>query len=130
DADPEKHSFTVTTVVDADGQSTPDVRKLRGVGGELAGRVRWGGVTSGGFRGEERLAAADRTPREQPPPWRVLRYLEGEALTPAIYFLFSRHATEEAASSCLALRPVPHAADLVREAKARLADLSPADRNL
>ncbi|HEV7665141.1 MAG TPA: helicase-related protein, partial [Chloroflexota bacterium] len=44
--------------------------------------------------------------------------------------LFSRRATEEAASSCLALRPVPHAAELVREAKGRLADLSPADRNL
>ena len=41
-----------------------------------------------------------------------------KALTPAIYFLFSRRAGEEAASSCVALRPVPHAAELVREAKA------------
>ena len=65
-----------------------------------------------------------------PAPWRVVRYLEGEGLTPAIYFLFSRRATEEAASSCIALRPVPHAAELVREAKSRLADLSPADREL
>ena len=54
----------------------------------------------------------------------MVRYLEGEELTPAIYFLFSRRATEEAASSCLALRPVPHAAALVEEAKSRLADLS------
>src|SRR5205814_4598142 len=69
-------------------------------------------------------------PREQPAAWRVVRYLEGERLTPAIYFLFSRRATEEAASSCVALRPVPHAIELVREAKSRLADLSPADRNL
>src|SRR6185437_8943980 len=38
--------------------------------------------------------------------------------------------TEEAASSCVALRPVPHAAELIAEAKGRLADLSPADRNL
>jgi ATP-dependent RNA helicase HelY len=130
DPDPEKHAFTVTTVVDADGQATLDARKLRGVGGELAGRVRWGGVTSTGFRGEERLPAADKNPREQPPAWRVVRYLEGVALTPAIYFLFSRRATEEAASSCVALRPVPHAAELVREAKGRLADLSPEDRSL
>src|SRR5215216_6274600 len=129
-ADAEKHDFQVHTVLDADGHLTNDARRLRGVGGELAGRVRWGGVSSQGFRGEERLPASDRDPREQPAAWRVVRYLEGEALTPAIYFLFSRRATEEAASSCVALRPVPHAAELVREAKSRLADLSPADRNL
>ena len=35
-----------------------------------------------------------------------------------------------AASSCVALRPVPHAAELLREAKTRLSDLSAADRNL
>jgi ATP-dependent RNA helicase HelY len=130
DKDPEKHTFNVYTVVDANGQLTTDARKLRSVGGELAGRVRWGGVASGGFRGEERLAGSDKDPRETPAPWRVVRYLEGEDLTPAIYFLFSRRATEEAASSCVALRPVPHAAELVREAKSRLSDLSPTDRNL
>ncbi|MCA1646612.1 MAG: DEAD/DEAH box helicase [Chloroflexi bacterium] len=130
DQEPEKESFTVSTVLDADGKLTSDARKLRNVGGELAGRVRWGGVSSQGFRGEERLPAADQNPREQPAPWRVVRYLESEGLTPAIYFLFSRRATEESASSCVALRPVPHAAELVREAKSRLADLSPADRNL
>src|ERR1700694_1588056 len=126
----EKQTFKVYTVVDADGNLTDDAKKLRNVGGELAGRVRWGGVSSQGFRGEDRLPASDKDPRELPAPWRVVRYLEGEALTPAIYFLFSRRATEEAASSCVALRPVPHAAELVREAKSRLADLSPADRNL
>src|SRR5579859_1256257 len=123
-------TFAVTTIVDADGNPTNDARKLRGVGGELAGRVRWGGVTSQGFRGEDRLPGSDKDPRELPAPWRVVRYLDGEALTPAIYFLFSRRATEEAASSCVALRPVPHAAELVREAKSRLADLAPADRDL
>jgi ATP-dependent RNA helicase HelY len=128
--DPENHGFKVYTVVDADGKLTNDARKLRNVGGELAGRVRWGGVSSQGFRGEERLPAADKDPRELPAPWRVVRYLEGESLIPAIYFVFSRRATEEAASSCVALRPVPHAAELVREAKSRLADLSPEDRNL
>ncbi|MGI9149061.1 MAG: DEAD/DEAH box helicase [Chloroflexota bacterium] len=128
--DGEKQTFNVSTVLDADGQLTDGTRKLRGVGGELAGRVRWGGVSSQGFRGEDRLPASDKDPRELPAPWRVVRYLEGEALTPAIYFLFSRRATEEAASSCVALRPVPYAAELVREAKSRLADLSAADREL
>jgi ATP-dependent RNA helicase HelY len=126
----DKQTSKVYTVLDPDGHLTDDARKLRAVGGELAGRVRWGGVSSQGFRGEDRLPASDKDPRELPAPWRVVRYLEGEALTPAIYFLFSRRATEEAASSCVALRPVPHAAELVREAKSRLADLSPADREL
>src|SRR5205823_5863408 len=99
--------------------------RLRNVGGELAGRVRWGGATSQGFRGEERPINADKEPRELPAGWRVVRYLEGEELTPAIYFVFSRRATEEAAASCVALKPVPHASELVQEAKARLSDLSP-----
>jgi ATP-dependent RNA helicase HelY len=130
DVNQEKQPFNVYTILDPDGKLTNDTRKLRNVGGELAGRVRWGGVSSQGFRGEERPGSADQQPREQPAPWRVVRYLEGEGLTPAIYFLFSRRATEESASSCVALRPVPNAAELVREAKSRLADLSPADRNL
>ena len=128
--DAEKHTFKVHHVMDADGRLTSAATRLRSVGGELAGRVRWGGVTSQGFRGEDRVGGGDQQPREVPAPWRVVRYLEGEELTPAIYFLFSRRATEEAASSCVALRPVPHAAELVREAKSRLADLPPADRNL
>ncbi|MBV9595808.1 MAG: DEAD/DEAH box helicase, partial [Chloroflexi bacterium] len=130
DADPEKHTFKVSPVMDADGNVTADARRLRTVGGELAGRVRWGGVSTAGFRGEDRVGGADRDPRETPAAWRVVRYLEGEELTPAIYFLFSRRATEEAASACVALRPVSHAYELVREAKARLSDLSPEDRNL
>src|SRR5207248_8900292 len=130
DVDPDKHGFKVTTVLDANGNITANTKKLRTVGGELAGRVRWGGVTSQGIRGEERVPASEKDPRDTPAPWRVVRYLEGEQLTPAIYFLFSRRATEEAASSCVALKPVPHAAELIREAKSRLADLSPADRNL
>jgi superfamily II RNA helicase len=130
DADPEKHAFRVVQVLDAEGDVTDDARKLRNVGGELAGRVRWGGVATGGFRGEERDSGGDKDPRELPAPWRVVRYLEGEGLTPAIYFVFSRRATEEAASSCVALRPVTHAAELIREAKSRLSDLAPADREL
>jgi ATP-dependent RNA helicase HelY len=131
DADPEQHAFKVYTVVNDRAEVVADsTRRLRSVGGELAGRVRWGGVASGGFRGEERDTGSDKDPREVPAPWRVVRYLEGEELTPAIYFLFSRRATEEAASSCVALKPVAHGAELVREAKARLSDLSPEDRNL
>ena len=130
DADPEKHTFRVSPIMDADANVTTEAKRLRTVGGELAGRVRWGGVATGGFRGEDRIPGADNDPREVPPAWRVVRYLENEQLTPAIYFVFSRRATEELASSCVALKPVPHAADLVREAKARLSDLSPEDRNL
>ncbi|HEV7663421.1 MAG TPA: DEAD/DEAH box helicase, partial [Chloroflexota bacterium] len=85
--DPEKDPFKVYTILDPDGHLTDDARKLRNVGGELAGRVRWGGVSSQGFRGEERPPAGDKEPREQPAPWRVVRFLEGEGLTPAIYFL-------------------------------------------
>src|SRR5919199_5263162 len=62
--DAQKHAFTVSTVLDADGNITSAARRLRGVGGELAGRVRWGGVTSSGFRGEERTPAAERDARE------------------------------------------------------------------
>src|ERR671937_1443347 len=40
DQDSEKHSFRVLTVMDADGNLSGDVKRLRGVGGELAGRVR------------------------------------------------------------------------------------------
>jgi superfamily II RNA helicase len=133
DADPEKHTFKVFNVLNENGDVvTENAKRLRAVGGELAGRVRWGGVPSAGFRGESREVGADglKDPREYPAAWRVVRYLEGEELTPAIYFLFSRRATEEAASSCVALKPVPHAAELVRDAKARLSDLSPEDRNL
>src|ERR671937_3147770 len=39
-ADPEKHDFRVSTILDADGNLSGDVKRLRGVGGELAGRVR------------------------------------------------------------------------------------------
>ena len=130
DADPEKHTSNVSTILEADGSVTADARRLRSVGGELAGRVRWGGVSSGGFRVKTASPAQTRTRAKCPPPgvwsaiWRV------KALTPAIYFVFSRRATEEAASACVALRPVSHAYELVREAKARLSDLSPEDRNL
>ncbi len=129
DADPTKNAFTVYPAIDADGRRVYPA-SLEKVGGELAGRVRWGGVTSQGFRGDDDAGREGREPREVPAPWRVIRYLEGEDLTPAIFFVFSRRATEEAAMSCLALRPVPHAVDLVREAKTRLADLSPEDRAL
>ncbi len=129
DADPATGGFTVYPVLDASGRPVYP-RLLEKVGGELAGRVRWGGATSQGFRGDETAGLEGREPREVPAAWRVVRYLEGERLTPAIFFVFSRRATEEAALACLALRPVPHAAELVREARARLSDLDPEDRAL
>src|SRR5207237_6958126 len=73
DADPEKHAFKVFTIVDANGNLTSDAKKLRTVGGELAGRVRWGGVSSAGIRGEESEVGADKNPRETTAPWRVVR---------------------------------------------------------
>lgn len=124
--DAAKPEFRVWTVLDPDGRRL-EPSLLHKMGGELASRVRWGGAPG---RGGEVTGDDDREPREVPAPWRVLRYLEGQGFTPAIYFLFSRRATEEAAASCLALRPVPHAAELVREAKGRLADLAPEDRAL
>ncbi|HZR97935.1 MAG TPA: DEAD/DEAH box helicase [Chloroflexota bacterium] len=91
------------------------------VGGELGARIRYGGYGEGD---------GEREARPLPPPWQVVRYLESHELTPAIYFLFGRRACEQAAESCLGLKPVPHAAALVQEARARLAVLPPEDRNL
>jgi superfamily II RNA helicase len=135
-------------IVDAAGRRRAS---FRGVGGELARRItrpgNWGGQPAGagpdddgagwiaGNGGRGPVGSADaRTgkPRERraPEPWEVLRSLERESLTPAIYFLFSRRACEEAAESCIALGTVPHGMDLVREAKQRLSELPPADRAL
>jgi len=105
-------------VLDAEGRREA---WFRGVGGELGSRLRWRGHGAGD---------ADAEPRELPPPWQVLRYLESQALTPAIYFLFGRRACEQAAASCLPLKPVPHGQELLQEARARLAVLPPEDRDL
>lgn len=126
-------------IVDADGKRRSS---FKGVGGELARRIQrpgnWGEQSSRPWENEpdEQEETGGRRPgnkpRERRPaePWEVLRALERESLTPAIYFLFSRRACEEAAESCIALGTVPHGMDLVREAKQRLADLPPADRAL
>jgi superfamily II RNA helicase len=132
-------------VIDGEGRRRVG---FRGVGGELARRItrpgRWGNPNEdrttpydeadedrvGGNGRQGGRPGAQAKQRHQPEPWEVMRALERESLTPAIYFLFSRRACEEAAESCIALGTVPHGADLVREAKQRLADLSPADRSL
>jgi superfamily II RNA helicase len=127
-------------IVDADGHRRAS---FKGVGGELARRIsrpgNWGEAPSRPWADDEPEDAADErgrrtggkpTQRRTPEPWEVLRALEQEKLTPAIYFLFSRRACEEAAESCIALGTVPHGMDLVREAKQRLSDLSPGDRAL
>jgi superfamily II RNA helicase len=143
-------------IVDADGHRRSS---FKGVGGELAKRItrpgNWGepGGRARAWTEDDRQDDDDQDdgdrdgdahdvvpgrsrpgakPRERRPaePWEVLRALERESLTPAIYFLFSRRACEEAAESCIALGTVPHGMDLVREAKQRLADLPAADRAL
>lgn len=128
-------------IVDADGRRRSS---FKGVGGELARRIQrpgnWGEAPARPWADEDDADASEsdpkgggaNKPRERRPaePWEVLRALETESLTPAIYFLFSRRACEEAAESCIALGTVPHGMELVREAKQRLADLSPADRSL
>jgi superfamily II RNA helicase len=113
------------TVLDAQGRRRA---WFSNVGGELARRVRWGGAP-----GLDPLEPADddREPLREPEPWEVLRWLEDQDLTPAIYFLFGRKACEVAALSCEThLKPVRHGAQLVREARARLAELPPEDRRL
>src|SRR5205807_1410885 len=63
DPDASKHTFKVHQVMDPEDTVTSAATRLRNVGGELAGRVRWGGATSQGFRGEERPINADKEPR-------------------------------------------------------------------
>jgi superfamily II RNA helicase len=104
-------------VVDAHGPR----RKSFRVGGELARRYRAGYPGDGGD---------GREARPQPEPWEIVHYLERRELTPAIYFLFSRRACEQAAESCLALDRLPEGEALAQEAKLRLAELPPADRSL
>ena len=127
-------------IVDAEGHRRAS---FKGVGGELARRIsrpgNWGEAPARPWAEDEPPESA-RTdghgpgdkPRERRAvePWEVLRALEREQLTPAIYFLFSRRACEEAAESCIALGTVPHGMDLVQEAKQRLSELSPEDRAL
>jgi ATP-dependent RNA helicase HelY len=122
---PLEHRYFVQSkahlVVDAHGKRR---NWFRGIGGELASRYR---------RGPPRLVGReplDRNALPEAEPWQVVKYLEDGELTPAIYFMFSRRACEQAAESCLALRIVPGGNDLARQARARLSDLPPEDRSL
>ncbi|MGE3269701.1 MAG: DEAD/DEAH box helicase [Chloroflexota bacterium] len=141
---PLEHRYFVdgkaAVVVDADGRRRAS---FRGVGGELAKRItrpgQWGEKPAQTWDepDDEEIDGHGRgrggkppEQRRQPEPWEVLRALEQEHLTPAIYFLFSRRACEEAALNCYPLGTVPHGMDLVREAKIRLADLPAPDRAL
>jgi len=127
-------------IVDAEGRRRAS---FRGIGGELARRIsrpgNWGEAPSRPWADDEpddsdrsdgRRSGVKQRERRAPEPWEVLRALEREQLTPAIYFQFSRRACEEAAESCIALGTVPHGMELVQEAKQRLSDLSPEDRAL
>ncbi len=67
-----------------------------------------------------------------PDPPEVVRSLAAEDLLPAIYFLFSRRAVEEAAESCqrLSLLPRSEAMAVRRMARDQLESLPPEDRDL
>ncbi len=97
-------------------------------GGERAGRIRTGHGIGDGSSTRGRRARED----EPPGPPEVLRALAEADLLPAIYFLFSRKAVEEAAESCqrLHLLPGDQAAEVRRLARERLADLPGADSSL
>lgn len=111
---------TATLLIGTDGRRTARIPR---VGGELAGRVQFGSLPADD-------KPSNREPRPPVDPPDVVRYLEKNRLTPAIYFLFGRRACEQAAQACLTLPPVPHAKEMVREAQARLSDLPPEDRRL
>ncbi len=107
-------------LIDTDGKRTDRIPR---VGGELAGRIRFGDMPGS-------PPQSNREPRPQVEPADVVRYLEKQRLTPAIYFLFGRRACEQSAQACLTLPPVPYAKEMVREAQARLSDLPPEDRQM
>jgi superfamily II RNA helicase len=68
--------------------------------------------------------------RVQPSPPDVVRLLAAADLLPAIYFLFSRRATEEAAEQLVGMGRVPEAEANSQALEAVLAGLPAADRNL
>ncbi len=67
-----------------------------------------------------------------PGPSEVVKALSGADLLPALYFMFSRKAVEEAAEAChrLNLLPYPQAAEVRRLVRERLASLPTADHAL
>ncbi|MDA8217110.1 MAG: DEAD/DEAH box helicase [Dehalococcoidales bacterium] len=81
----------------ADGQV---LRRLN-LGGELGRRVRFSRVPSPGGRPRGEI-------KEEPSPPEVVRQLAEADLLPAIYFVFSRRATEEAAEKCVGLGISPY----------------------
>jgi len=94
-------------------------------GGERTGRVRVGGA---GWGNGSRNAGEELPPD----PAEVVRSLAAADLLPAIYFLFSRKAVEEAADACQRLNLLPyHQAAEVRLLARRTLDTLPAeDRSL
>lgn len=98
------------------------LRKLN-VGGELARRVGLSGLPSP--RGRPR-----REVRQMATPPQVLRLLSEADLLPAIYFLFSRRATEEAAEQCAGMGRLPDAGEIAAALEAALSGLPDEDRRL
>ncbi|MHB9091667.1 MAG: DEAD/DEAH box helicase, partial [Chloroflexota bacterium] len=104
---------------------SPDGQVLRRlhVGGELARHV--------GIRG---LPSPRGRPRGEvhpiPSPPEVLRLLAEHELLPAIYFLFSRRATEQAAEQCGGWGRMPDADAIYQRLEHGLEGLSEADRGI
>ena len=94
-------------------------------GGERATRVRSG---HGGWTTNGHHASDDQPP--DPPD--VVKALSGAGMLPAIYFLFSRKAVEEAAASCerLHLLPSPQSLEVDRLAREHINGLPAADAAL
>ncbi len=103
----------------------PDGRLLRklNVGGELSRRV-------GLLGGRSQVGRPRAAVRTQATPPEVVRLLAQADLLPAIYFLFSRRATEEAAEQCAGMGLVADAAAIGEALAAVLAGLPPEDRRL
>lgn len=103
----------------ADGR----VLKVMRVGGELRGRIGMPGLPfrAGGNRGEV---------RETPSPPEVVRALASEDLLPAIYFLFSRRATEQAAEACAGMGRVADVDTIMAAFSEVVASLPPEDRRI
>src|SRR5689334_19224505 len=69
DADPEKHTFKAYTVVNDSGDVVAEnARRLRAVGGELAGRVRWEASRAAAFAVRSAKQALTRTRASNPRP--------------------------------------------------------------
>ncbi len=119
---PLEHRFLVegnlTPFLSADGRV---LRRFK-VGGELTRRPSRRGPTSFNSRSQRVL--------DIPSPSDVVRLLERQQLLPAIYFFFSRRATEAGAEQCAGFAPSEHAEANSRALATVLEKLPESDHSL